>query len=502
MRKRRRALSLACIGIVVLIWSSSRGEEFAIVGPRAMAMGGAGVALTRGGLSTYWNPAALAPPAPPRVESFWDFTLPVVSVNAVATNDAVARIDELADRIDAIDFDALEAALAAGTLTSEQFQQILRVAEQLPRLDEPGTGLLSNASAGLNFRIGRFGFSALGSFHAGGLTNVSFQNLALGDQGIDPIIASVDPTPGGNPLSPAGQSLADELVAQGFVNADQANEIVFQAEQAGVNVADPGFRSFIQEVIAATAQPGVTPAQFFTENQSSVSLRGIILQEYALGYSQPLADLLPGLPLPVSVGAAVKLLHGTTYFRSFTLRDIQDFGDLADELTSSRNREESFGFGVDVGVLAQPLDWISVGLVARNLNQPEFDFVGPGKYRLEPQLRGGLGITPFAGLSLAVDFDLMKNESQALPGYDSQVLGGGAEFSIHDVLFLRGGVSKNLAESAEDPVIHAGLGLRLWTVQLELAAMAGTDFTEISSGDKIPERAGGALMLSVNVPLP
>ena len=38
---------------------SLTAEEFHIVGSRAMGMGGAGVAVTRGVLSTYWNPAGL-----------------------------------------------------------------------------------------------------------------------------------------------------------------------------------------------------------------------------------------------------------------------------------------------------------------------------------------------------------------------------------------------------------------------------------------------------------
>src|SRR5215813_13097405 len=34
--------------------------EFVTVGPRAMGMGGAGVAITTDALATYWNPAGLA----------------------------------------------------------------------------------------------------------------------------------------------------------------------------------------------------------------------------------------------------------------------------------------------------------------------------------------------------------------------------------------------------------------------------------------------------------
>ncbi len=38
----------------------SSAVEFVIIGPRAVGMGGAGVAVTTDSLATYWNPAGLA----------------------------------------------------------------------------------------------------------------------------------------------------------------------------------------------------------------------------------------------------------------------------------------------------------------------------------------------------------------------------------------------------------------------------------------------------------
>lgn len=51
-------LLIALLNVCVPFLSSA--EEFAIVGPRAMGMGGAGVAVTSDSLATYWNPAGLA----------------------------------------------------------------------------------------------------------------------------------------------------------------------------------------------------------------------------------------------------------------------------------------------------------------------------------------------------------------------------------------------------------------------------------------------------------
>ena len=95
-------------------------------------------------------------------------------------------------------------------------------------------------------------------------------------------------------------------------------------------------------------------------------------------------------------------------------------------------------FGVDAGVLVQPLSWLSLGVVGRNLNNPSFDFKGPGNYEIERQFRAGVGIAPLPGLTLAADLDLVRNDSEALPGYHSQV----AALNSLDVLFLRGGVEE------------------------------------------------------------
>lgn len=54
-----RAL-LGAVLVLVLTSDIAQAVEFVITGPRAMGMGGAGVASTTDSLATYWNPAALA----------------------------------------------------------------------------------------------------------------------------------------------------------------------------------------------------------------------------------------------------------------------------------------------------------------------------------------------------------------------------------------------------------------------------------------------------------
>src|SRR5437867_9673594 len=64
MRRATIAIEIVILALLVarevLLPTSVLAVEFTIVGPRAVGMGGAGVAVTTDALATYWNPAGLA----------------------------------------------------------------------------------------------------------------------------------------------------------------------------------------------------------------------------------------------------------------------------------------------------------------------------------------------------------------------------------------------------------------------------------------------------------
>jgi hypothetical protein len=491
-------------GLVALlaVSSVSRGEDFPVVGPRQMGMGGAGVATTRGALSTYWNPAGLAPPRGNRVDPFFELAIHA-SASATATEDILRQVDDLVDLVDGIDFDGLQDSFDQGTpLTPDQIDDVLRLADEIPDLRAEGTGFLANVTPGFQLRFGRFAISAMGIVNAAGLPKVDTTLLALGNNDLATLI------PGnGAPNTPSGQDfaaeLAQSLVDLGVNDAQRiANELAAQAENAGVDLGDQQFRDLVLDIVESTvstqANP-VNPDQFFSANQSGIDVRGIALQEYAIAYAHPFLELF-------SVGVAAKLLYGTTYFRPFALNRLDNFDDVLDELTSSAD-EESLNFAIDIGALFQPAKWVAIGVVGKYLNAPSFDFAGPGDYRIDPQVRAGVAFQPFESLTIAVDLDLLKNESEALIGYDSQMIGGGIEYAIEDIVFLRGGLSKNLAESSEQFLIHAGLGFRFFGVSIDAAGMIAPEFVEVSvdsngKTSKVPERAGASLMIAFGIPLP
>jgi hypothetical protein len=59
MQARALILILLCL-LLSLVATPAAAVEFAVVGPRAAGMGGAGVAVTTDAYATYWNPAGLA----------------------------------------------------------------------------------------------------------------------------------------------------------------------------------------------------------------------------------------------------------------------------------------------------------------------------------------------------------------------------------------------------------------------------------------------------------
>jgi hypothetical protein len=123
--------------ILFLVWSGQAfAAEFVIVGPRAMGMGGAGVAITTDALATYWNPAGLA-------------MTQTVDIRIVGGGQAIDRLG-IAEAIqDLEDFNPTDPNAAA------KAQDIAN------RINKPGANTSFNGAAGLYLK-GHFGEHAFG----------------------------------------------------------------------------------------------------------------------------------------------------------------------------------------------------------------------------------------------------------------------------------------------------------------------------------------------------
>jgi hypothetical protein len=100
-----------------------------------------------------------------------------------------------------------------------------------------------------------------------------------------------------------------------------------------------------------------------------------------------------------------------------------------------------------------------------------------------------------SGTALAADIDLTENQSSALTGYNSRLLSVGTQVGIPFWvmgLALRAGFYTNLGQGADHAIAStAGLGIKLWHFQLDLAAGVSPEFQEIEasgSDEEFPTR--------------
>ncbi|MBI4230655.1 MAG: conjugal transfer protein TraF, partial [Planctomycetes bacterium] len=323
---------------------------------------------------------------------------------------------------------------------------------------------------------------------------------ALTDGGVAELLGTIGT--GNAPTTPGGTALAARLDGIGAVTAAQANELAFQAEQAGLDLSDEAVRNMLSDLIEATeANSGGSSGNTFGSNASSVTLQGIALKEAGVTGAIPLGSRL-------RLGLTLKSLEGTTFARTISYRTIQDGESLSEEIddrdTLRENTRTSTEFDFDAGVQLKILPALWVGVSGRNLASPEFPFLGgDGHYELAPQVRAGIALAPFGErLVLAAEGDVLTNTSDALPGFRSRQGAVGVEFAPFQnrllALALRGGARQDLEAEHDDIVFSTGLGMNLLGVNLALAADIAADKTDIekaaagngTDAKEIPSAAG------------
>lgn len=144
--------TIAALFAVILAASaplSASAEEWNTMGPRAMGMGGAGVAVSQGPLASYWNPAALGR----ATENSYGFSAPV-SVHAGITGPVLAGANDLKN-----------AQNNCASLGAAACQAQVNVA--LGELSNPTNGLRVDGSAGGDFKVGKVAVFANGFVDAG-----------------------------------------------------------------------------------------------------------------------------------------------------------------------------------------------------------------------------------------------------------------------------------------------------------------------------------------------
>ncbi len=503
-----RKVMVCLLGMILFLGTvfytgTAEAREWTILGPRALGMGGAGVAVADDVTASYWNPAAYgffgAEDNTEPDERDWSWSLGA-GVGSQIHEDLGGELNKILQ----FDYDALD----NGQIAADKVADFLQLVNELKTFDE------NKNRAATIFADGRFGLQ-VGHFGVGGYTfadisakgDLDLVNIApvgAGTTGTD-LITQFSTTDNFNDgtAAPAGDWYFDSATKNDMIssiagmpgwdttsatNYVQATDYgLYQSQQSGESIPSD-ITSDITTVaqLASDAQTGGS----FADNQSRLLFKGIATMEVPLTYGYAVNDNL-------AIGGNLKYMKARVYNTSVKIFNT-DFGDALD--VARKDYEDSQNIGVDLGLLYRFGDNLRVGMVGRNLNSPKFDMkrLLPGDrdyIREDLQLRSGFAYKVLGFLTLAADLDITKNKTTVSGDYKSQNLGGGVEADLR-ILKLRGGMYKNLAEDDIGLVYTAGIGLDLWIINLDLGASMASERDELDGND-YPKETRVELALSM-----
>jgi len=504
-RENRTWVMLLFILIFLLSAPKAEAREWIIVGPRALGMGGAHVAVSNDSAASYWNPAAYGFFKNKKKEEDYYGKRKWSSVLDVGVGVQIHEdLGESLSRILEYNFDDLD----TGQISASNVDDYIQLINELKTFDEnKDRAITITANAGLGTQVGHFGIGgyAFSEISAkGDLDMVNIAPISSGTAGAD-IITELSNTGNFNDGAPVptGDHYFDtatksELISAiaGMDNWDSASATDFvqamdyglsQAQQNGA-VIPSDITTAIEDVaqLANDAQTGGS----FADNESILLFKGIAIGEVPFTYGRAITE-------DFAIGGNIKFMKARVYNTAVKVFDTE-FEDALDEARDDYKESETFG--IDLGLLYHIKDNLRVGIVGRNLNSPKFDMkrVLPwdnNYIKEKPQVRAGVAYRPLDFITLALDFDLTKNESTISDNYKSQNIGGGAEFNVFKVLQLRAGLYKNMAKSDIEIVYTAGLGINLWLFNLDVGASMSGETSEIDGKD-IPKETRVELALS------
>ena len=489
---------LASLALVASSTGLSFSQESFVVGPRALGMGGTGVAAVDDVPAQYYNPAAFGffayqPPAAEQTDKGPDS----VDNNKLWKKSWGVGIDatfggqihkDFADHINVLkkyyDNGTLDRVSAAGLAGSQaDALALIDMLNALGNLSDPDNAISADANAGLSIRIGHFGLGVRNFTQISGrLQNLDLVNLGLGGIGdLNTQLSGVTP-PGSGSVLTAAQ--LNQLATSTTLSNTNITTIDQLAAQAGVTPEQT--QLLVDSIIAAANGSGGA----LNTNTSAARMYGVSMLEIPLSFGWAFNENL-------SVGGNLKAMIGRVYGT-----DVLVFGDdVAGAIQrADENYQQTISWGVDLAVMFR-LPMLNLGLTTRNLNSPSFDGPTVGlikyqDYKIEPSATLGAAFIPAEWFTLAVDVDLTSN-STVLSNYNSQMLRIGAEFNPIHFLALRAGYSYNIAESDIGGLVHAGVGIDFWLMRLDLAGAMSLKTTTYD-GNTVPREARVGLQLAAD----
>lgn len=202
---------------------------------------------------------------------------------------------------------------------------------------------------------------------------------------------------------------------------------------------------------------------------SYFDVEGVAIAEVPIAYGHDFETNLGDF----MIGGALKYIHAVTYVEKLSY-------DENSNNDSQRKDKQSSNFGIDLGFAYRPAFSydLTLALVGKNLNSPNFDYYNGSSYSLKPMVRAGAAYKILDSLEVAADIDLTSNK--LLNGIvESQMAGGGINyepFSSFFALSLRAGLMKNINTHDQAGVVYtAGIGIGIKMIQIDLSAQTSGD---------------------------
>lgn len=501
---------------LILFSLNLSSEQWQIMGTRPMGMGGAYVAMAKGPIAQYWNPAGLALIS---TQTFNGLEINA-GIGIETTGGLLSNVSEVTDVSQQLD--AVKQTQTSGQLDAQQMSAFVKTLGILSKINEKeDSGALLEVAGGLNLKFSKIALS-VNNFTSVGLNPfIDAQNINVINSGSVGANIPYNTAPISDPtLQQAQQNLTDAITNMGGLSniekilcggvsclpggitneSDLAtalinslsgadpNEVLKMSEEAKKYASD-----------AKSVIDSITSGGSFDNNTSNINVKAASFTEFAAGYAKRADKWLAGL----SVGGNIKLIRGQIGDKTFEFLNESETGDVFKNLDD--NIKTSVKPALDVGFMWNVNDKYpklpmkpKVGFTIRNINSPSFD--GPnGKYKLDRQARLGLALSPFNWWHFALDIDITKNKT-AVDGFYSRQLALGTEINILNKksfnLPLRLGMMKNVAESDSKTVYTAGIGLTFAYIHID-AAVGISSGKQYIDGDKYPEKAQGVVSLGV-----
>ena len=531
---QRRSTPFLLSSSLILLATTLPALEEVPVGPRALGMGGVGVACAEDTDAQFYNPATFGffsygtPERQdetltgrfPRGEGAdnndlarknWGWRVVDLTAGARINGDLATYVDQVLK----VDADKIKNLGANPVQDAQTIKDLAKVAESISTINPDVDSVSVDVNAGSALRIGHFGIGGrlftqatlkvgtLDKDHLGislpANTNLGSRINGISQPGFNP---AVPYTPKVFTTTQRDQLAQNILISAQKIDAafsltnatEAANRLDFAASQAGIPAAAvAGVLDSLNKVAEQTLSSNTFT---FGNNTTTVRASAVAVGEIPISYGYAFNDHF-------AVGGNAKLIVGRVYGTEVQIFNTSTTDSVKDILTDSKEAyEQTITGALDLSIMGR-MDFLQAGITGRNLNAPKLK--GPtvngvkfDDVTLDPQVDIGVAVIPFyqwyAGFTLAADYQVLRSKT-TLPGYDTQRAGVGGELKLLSTLDLRAGISKNLASADAAVMYHAGIGLNLWLARIDLAGSMANEKV-IYDGDEYPKEARASFALT------